>query len=511
MYTEEPPKGLKMHPNVAVWLCHMFPSCDSHPVATCPLNADYKRRVQAWSKICSHVYIWHYITDFAHYYNPFPNFYAVADDLKFYRSLGVEGIYLQGNGGNGGEFYLLRPYVFMKLAFDPDQDLQKLVDDFLTGYYGPAGKFIGQYFNLIHDKVQNDNIHMHLYTNPAQGYLTDEVVKRANGLFDQAESAVKDNPELLERVKVARMPLVYAQIFPRNGFRIENNKLIWNRSDIQPGQIMEFVQRMKMHGFTDIRELGESLQEFAMLAGLFLTDLPVVTIQNDSLSIDMVPMLGGRAIRVVDKKTGKDITRWNNTKSTYFPFAGGLECRVGEIFTPLGWMEMAQVTRQDAKSVTLTNKVGEGFTLERTLKLEDKSPVLAVSMRLINTGTSPCSGRLRSHLELDLGDLRKTRVHFTSLDGKSIDQNMDTVIAGLREGQHFYSGKTPKGRWTFTGSKGLALTNTFDNQQVDFAWLYAHPEDLGELEVELWSPRKILKPGESISIEQRLEVIPESK
>ena len=48
-YTEQPPVGLELHPNVAVWLCHMFPSCDSHPIATCRLNADYCRRALAWS------------------------------------------------------------------------------------------------------------------------------------------------------------------------------------------------------------------------------------------------------------------------------------------------------------------------------------------------------------------------------------------------------------------------------------------------------------------------------
>ena len=53
-----------MHRNVAVWLCHMYPSCDSHSIQTCERNADYARRALAWSKICQHLYIWHYIVDF---------------------------------------------------------------------------------------------------------------------------------------------------------------------------------------------------------------------------------------------------------------------------------------------------------------------------------------------------------------------------------------------------------------------------------------------------------------
>ena len=110
-YTEEPPKGMKMHPNVAVWLCHMFPSCDSHSIVTCRLNAEYQRRALAWSKLCSHLYVWHYIVDFAHLFAPFPNLRSLAEDIRFYRDIGAEGIFLQGWGC--GEFHLLRPYYAM--------------------------------------------------------------------------------------------------------------------------------------------------------------------------------------------------------------------------------------------------------------------------------------------------------------------------------------------------------------------------------------------------------------
>jgi hypothetical protein len=108
-FSEEPPKGMQMHANTAVWLCHMFPSCQSHPIASCARNADYRRRALAWSELCSHLYIWHYVVDFAHYYNPFPNFRAMAADMRFYDEIDAEGVYLQGMGhrGGGGEFSLL--------------------------------------------------------------------------------------------------------------------------------------------------------------------------------------------------------------------------------------------------------------------------------------------------------------------------------------------------------------------------------------------------------------------
>ena len=304
-YTEELPKDMPIHPNVAIWLCHMFPSCDSHPIATCPLNADYYRRAQAWAKACKHLYIWHYITDFAHYFNPFPNFRSVAADLKTYRDIGVEGLYLQGNGSGGGEFHLLRPYYVMKLAWNPDADPEAIVKDFLDGYYGAAGAAIYDYFKLLHDKVTQDDIHMHLYVNPAQGYLTDDVMQRAAACFDQAETAVKDNPELLDRVRVARMPIQYARFFPRNGYTLEDNRLVFNGDIATYAECTAFLEQMKQHKFDAIRELGGDPSGMLMLSLVFNTPMPLETISNAAISVQIAPFLSARALRITDRASGE--------------------------------------------------------------------------------------------------------------------------------------------------------------------------------------------------------------
>jgi len=511
MYTEEPPKKLKMHPNVAVWLCHMYPSCDSHPIATCPRNSDYKRRATEWAKICSRLYVWHYIVDFAHYYNPFPNFRALASDLMFYRDIEVEGLYLQGmgHGGGGGEFSLLRPYYVMKLAWNPDQEPDEIIRDFLQGYYGQAWEQIWQYIVMLHDKVENEDIHMHLYTNPAQGYLTDDIIGQAMNLFNQAENAVKDNSELLERVRVARMPLTYARLFPRNGYKIENNKLLFQGELASLTEINEFVARMKQHDFKAIREsYGSDPEQLLMISSLLFSQPEVVTISNEHLSVDVVPVLAGRALRIIDNHSGHCATAYNVTRSLFFPFCGGLESRVGEQSRSYGWIETAKVVKQTPTSITVALQTASGFNLERALTLVPDKSILQVKSVLTNPSNEPKSVRLRSHLELDLGDLHSTRVSFTNLSGRNIDKDMTDIIAGLREGEYYRSQDTPRGSWIFTVSKGLQMIQRFDNEQIDYTWLYAYPEDLGEFEVELWARRAMLKPGQSVTLNQEIEIRP---
>ena len=52
-----------------------------------------------------------------------------------------------------------------------------------------------------------------IYGYPYDGirtYLTPELIKSYAALFDKAEKAVKDQPDYLERVKLARLPLEFA-------------------------------------------------------------------------------------------------------------------------------------------------------------------------------------------------------------------------------------------------------------------------------------------------------------
>jgi hypothetical protein len=508
-FTEAPPKDMKMHPNVAVWLCHMFPCCDSHPIAKCPKNAVFKQRAAEWSKICSHLFVWHYIVDFAHYYNPFPNFGAMSADLRFYHQIGVEGLFLQGMGheGGGGEFSLLRPWYAMKLAWDPDQDADKLIGDFLEGYYGPAAKPIREYIAMLQDKVDKDNIHMHLYTNPGQGYLPDEILDRAEKLFDKARAAVGEDATLLDRVLVARMPLTYARLFPRNGFKIENQQLTFVGKKGTLGDATAFVKMMGDHKFQNIREFGNDPKSLLMLAQLINSTLDVITLQSETLSADVVPMLGGRVLRVIHKPTGQCVTSYNVVPRLMFPFTGGIDDEAGMMFGGIGGTPPTVAEKTD-RSVVLESQVFGGLGLRRSIKLADKSPVLELASTLTNSSDKPRRSRLRNHLILNLGDLRKTQIRFNDQTGKTVNVSMDEVIAGLRTGIQLYKDDRPKGQIRLGGTKGLELIQSFDDSKVESARIFAYPEELNELELELSYRHGPLPPGQSVTVEQKIEIRP---
>ena len=238
---------------------------------------------------------------------------------------------------------------------------------------------------------------------------------------------------------------------------------------------------------------------------MFSSGLPVVTLDNGLLSVDVVPALSGRVLRIIDKKSGRCVTAYNKVKSTWSPFTGGLENQVGEIYSPFGWTEPAEVTEQTNNSVTTRAKLGNGLILERMIGFVGDEGKMRVVSCLINPGGKTIEARLRSHLELDMGNLGSIQVSFTDKTRKRISPKMKDIISGMREGIHYYKEKLPDNNWSFRSGE-LEVVQSFDSAQVESAKIYAYPEDLGELELELWLPNQKIGSGGKITFEEVIAV-----
>jgi hypothetical protein len=107
----------------------------------------------------------------------------------------------------GGEFSELRAYLISRLPWNPDCDVEKVTNDFMYGYYGRAGKFVRQYFDLLHGRITTET-HIHLGLSPDDPIFSDDFVSVSYQLFEEA-AKVADNDEILQRVEMASLPVLY--------------------------------------------------------------------------------------------------------------------------------------------------------------------------------------------------------------------------------------------------------------------------------------------------------------
>lgn len=213
-YGRKAPLTVRPRKNVNIMLCSIEARRDL-PIAEAPDQDSQSlvKDVEDWGKIASDIIVWDYVIQFTNLMSPFPNFQVLQPNIRFFVKNGVTAMFEQGNGDGGGEFAELRSYLLSKLLWNPNENVDTLMNDFLKGYYGAGGRPIRQYIDEMRSALLASGKPLRIFGSPneaAESYLTPELIIRYKELFDQAEKSVASHPDVLERVRAARMPLNFA-------------------------------------------------------------------------------------------------------------------------------------------------------------------------------------------------------------------------------------------------------------------------------------------------------------
>lgn len=213
-YTEKPPTPGTIEPASNVLICFAPINMSfSHSIAADPVNKSVRDNLLNWNKVApGHLQVWHYVTNFANYLQPFPDWDELGADMAYYHENGVSGVFCEGNSEAVGEMMEMRTWVIAHLLWNPKQNIWFLVQDFCKGYYGAAGSSIYQYLRLLQEQLRRPNIHLTIWDSPNAPYLSPAMLKKANQLFNRAEAAVKSHPVELSRVQEARMGIRYVEL-----------------------------------------------------------------------------------------------------------------------------------------------------------------------------------------------------------------------------------------------------------------------------------------------------------
>ena len=300
-YTEDPPRHLRPEPNVAVRLCHMSPSCESHSVEACPHNAPFAARLQGWARIAPRLHIWDYHTNFSHYLLPFPNFRAIAADLALFRRHGVESVFCQGDlaDGGGGEWAVLRSYYLARLLWDAGADPEALIDEFLRGVFPQAHVPVRAYFDRIQASAVDPQRHLRMFSPVQAGHLTPALLDGAEADLAEARALAVDAAEVAE-VGRLRLSVDYVRLALPPTFHPKGEALCPAPSveggmaaQARPAALRRFRAELERYG---VRQLAEAqpLEDFERRVAVLSRPhaAPVWSVGDWVLRV--VPDLGGR-------------------------------------------------------------------------------------------------------------------------------------------------------------------------------------------------------------------------
>lgn len=93
---------------------------------------------------------------------PFPNWFVLGPNIRYFLAHGVKGLFEEGAYcGPGGDLNELKDYVMARLMWDPTLDDKAVVAEFLAGYYGAAAPYVRQYMDVMVGEITATGYYMH--------------------------------------------------------------------------------------------------------------------------------------------------------------------------------------------------------------------------------------------------------------------------------------------------------------------------------------------------------------
>ena len=220
-YSVDAPRGIKPEPNVLIRLCNIDDDFGT-PLADCPSsprpdrvknNLNYLKAIGDWHSLTDNLFVWNYTVNFSASYLMHPNFFCLKPDLQTFRDKGAKAVFEQGDAYNSDcAFTLLKAYMAARLMWDPEEDDDALMKEFLDGYYGEeAGP-------LLYEIIRKNEEWQSLEDKPLRCFgrscfwLTRERYDECLKLFAEALSFVGGDAVKRERVLEQLLCFEYAAV-----------------------------------------------------------------------------------------------------------------------------------------------------------------------------------------------------------------------------------------------------------------------------------------------------------
>lgn len=211
-FSRQAPLKTKPEANVQIMLCTIELN-RSKAIEQDPQSQSFVKDIEDWGKISNNIFLWDYTVDFAHSVTPFPNLHVLQPNIQFFTKNGALVHFQQTNTAMGHEMSQLKAYMLARLLWNPNVNIDSVKSVFLNNYFEKAEPFIAQYLDRIEKELISSNEWLDIYGPPVnheKSFLSAANMAYFNQLFDDAEKSVANDYAILQRVKVARLPIMYA-------------------------------------------------------------------------------------------------------------------------------------------------------------------------------------------------------------------------------------------------------------------------------------------------------------
>ena len=407
-------------------------------------------------------------------------------------------------------------YAVARLAWRPETSLEALRRDYARHVFGPAWQSVDAYLAALDETYESAAWYPDIWrklTVPSPKVFTPAFITKAELLLNEADAAL-DASHSRERDALARLrrslDFAACSVAPKllsgagdTVWRLDRGRDAYrfnaNADTGSMGSLSNWIARAERAGVLD-DSLARTL--FRCLP----REEPIVTIGNDRVQVAILPGVGGRILRPIDRQSRVNLfdeplarSELEDPGVDYFHY-GGYEEYTQAAFASAGWetpMTCRIVTGRGGQvEARLVGRVGE-LELERTVRIPGGTiGRVEIFSNLRNGGDTPVRATLRTHPVFSLGrSLEDLQMVCPSPDGFAMRGLVGAALDNGSAGRHAV--------WLAGASRGVV--HTFDTSLATPSIHLDHEHQTFNL--ELTSPTRELAPGESLQVRQTFGVL----
>ncbi len=108
-----------------------------------------RNALNGWAEVTDKFMIWDYQQNYVEYLWYLPTTHYLKENLRYFKSIGAEYLMIQGSYSQKEIWQSdMRAYIASKLFWDFDWDIEYLMNEFLTLYYGEAASYVRRIIDL---------------------------------------------------------------------------------------------------------------------------------------------------------------------------------------------------------------------------------------------------------------------------------------------------------------------------------------------------------------------------
>ena len=208
-YSRKPPKTIKLRDNVLIRLCTI--ECSFIQPFDGQQNQSFVADMEGWRKLAKYLFIWDYTTNYMDLLGPHPNLRVLVPNVRYCIKHGVIGLFEEGEGD---DFCELKNWLLMRAMWEPNLDAEKLIDEFIRGYYGEAvAPLIKRYWDILIARGEKEKIHLGTFNITSSKWIDlttlNQITEIMNEAVDTATKVYGPDSNELRRLRKSKMGVDY--------------------------------------------------------------------------------------------------------------------------------------------------------------------------------------------------------------------------------------------------------------------------------------------------------------